>query len=213
VCAAFFFATPIPSIAAIIYGVVAVRQTAHLRDRNFAAGWLGVILGSLGIVGWIVGSMFVVHLHRASERIRVMSNLRELGIVLNTYAAVHQNTLPSCWEDVLADGRYPGVERLLCDPSDPSKAAQGATTQALLQDFANGGHCYFLYLGRGESLRRLKPGDLVAISAAPDADGFFEALYADGHCGTLTQAEAVVEIQRAHDRPVPWVPQATKSGE
>ncbi len=143
------------------------------------------------------------------------SNLREIGQMILLYSndsKARYGPYPDSFGTLLAwdsDFKYDYDAYVFVSPYDNnSTPAQGATTQAMVADFNSGGHCSYVYLGKGFDASIMYCPDVV-IAYEPMAlnpGGGMNVLFADGHVGWVNNIAAKsISTQAARGiSPVRW---------
>jgi prepilin-type processing-associated H-X9-DG protein len=197
-----FFLTPIPSVLAIRYGRRALHRLRAEGGRGRKHAWAGIVLGVAGLLAWAWAVGWVIDARRAMRQSMCMSNMRQLGLGLNMYAAAHRGALPDGWNEMLAAGLI-RPENLVCPADEDSTVAPGATTQAVLQSLATGRHCSYVYVARGLTMQSMRGGaaTTVVFYEPPGTHGERVVFgYADGHVAAVNRREAIALIQALHNR-------------
>jgi hypothetical protein len=180
-----FFLTPLPSALAIVSGRRALRRIRPQGGRGRGHAWVGILLGVAGLCAWAWAANEAVVIHRASQRMTCLSNMRELGLALQTYAATHRGAFPDGWPELAAAAGLVKPQGLLCAADDQTP---------------------YIYAGRGLTVRTL-PGpasSTVLFYDPPGSHGRHVLFgYADGHVAAVDRPEAIAIIQALHDRAQP----------
>jgi hypothetical protein len=109
--------------------------------------------GTLLIVSaWILGSLFVFAPEHdphgpVSRQVRCASNLRQIGQTMLLYANDHGGLYPDRPEELFTIEGV-GPEIFVCPASDDTPP-MNATTRAMSDALASGGHFSYVYLGKG----------------------------------------------------------------
>lgn len=132
----------------------------------------------------------MIHPLARSEAFPCYSKLHDIGLFLNKYADEHQKQFPDDFGQLALSLPFiDGVGRdFICQFSHDTPAS-GKTYKELAAELMAGGHCSFIYCGRGKT-----PGDEKAIVAidppAHHQDDGMPVLYADGHVEWIDIADA-----------------------
>jgi len=133
---------------------------------------------------------------RGKERERVFqsniafcrSNITELYGILKAYTSSHGGQFPDSLQELIASGVLTDTHLLLC-PNSSDVAAEGATTQSLVQDAQKPGRVSYIYAGKG--LTENSPAESVLLFEPagnhPGAGG--HVLQVDGRVRFLPPAE------------------------
>jgi prepilin-type processing-associated H-X9-DG protein len=164
--------------------------------------WLLVVplVFLLDVRFWGRGRVYVEY-----NRVASMSHLREIGQALWLYDnEFHQGYPPMLLS--LVDKEYLPAN-LLVSPADTSHAAaQGATTQAVIDDFLRGGHCSYAYLGAGMDPKVLPDVVICYEPLAVNNGAGMNVLFGDGHVQWLDAGDgkAIEAAVFSGVRPVRW---------
>src|SRR5579863_6137995 len=111
--------------------------------KRLPVWWIYVIL-----VPMILAAVIIPNLGRLdtgeSPRARCASNLKNLAAGMITYANTHQGAYPASMEELMS---FSGMNSstLVCPESDDTPT----TMPSDLADLSVGGHCSYIYLGKG----------------------------------------------------------------
>jgi hypothetical protein len=83
-------------------------------------------------------------------------------------------------------------------PRRTETTAVGPSTQAIADQLADGGHCSYVYLGRGLTKDNLAPNTIIMYELLTDSDPGTAVLYADGHTEYVDAATAAKIVSRAN---------------
>ena len=146
-------------------------------------------IGAAHQTAWLVNSTEPLYKQHGEVRNRIIcpNNLRVIGQALTLYANNHDHKYPGDWSALLSEGFSSSF--LVC-PSSNEEPAIGATTQAVLADFATPYHCSYIYLGKG--LSQPLPSDRVMAleSLKNHQEKGMNVLFGDMHIEWLDKAQA-----------------------
>ena len=132
------------------------------------------------------------------------SNLRQIGQAMLLYANANGDQYPPDLDPLLQG--YDLTPRTLVIYGSSDTPAAGATPAAVVADLRAGGHCSYVYCGRGRSSK----GPAAEISAFEArsyfGDGGRNFLYGDGSAAYLDAAaanHAINELAAGHNPPRP----------
>jgi len=112
-------------------------------------------------------------------RLKSMVNLRQIGLAIMQYSNDHQGALPNSFptivlnEDVTSD--------VFVSPRTSDTPAAGPTTQATANQLMAGGHCSYIYLGKGLTTATVTPDTVLAYEPPTPASGGSQVLFGDFH--------------------------------
>lgn len=194
-----FFLTPIPVFIAIVSGIVGIERTRDGSVRGRQHAIIGLSLGIAGVLAWILAVIWVVQALTGIQQVMALSHLKQLGSVIMLYSNDHQGNLPDSLESLIGANVLPpeDMARLLAGNRPDIDFAEGDTPQALIADFSAGGHCNYIYFGRGLTTKALKPDFIVAYEPVPQhRDGYVGVLFGDFHTEMLNVNELVKPLQK-----------------
>lgn len=152
-------------------------------------------IGAAHQTAWLVNSPEPLYKQHGEVRNRIICpiNLRMIGQALTLYANNHDHKYPGDWSALLGEGF--STSFLVC-PSTNDEAATGATTRAVLADFATPHHCSYLYLGKG--LSQPLPADrVIALEPLENHQGKgLNVLFGDMHVEWLDKAQADILLAK-----------------
>lgn len=154
--------------------------------------------GTLLIVSaWILGSLFVFAPEHdphgpVSRQVRCASNLRQIGQTMLLYANDHGGLYPDRPEELFTIEGV-GPEIFVCPASDDTPP-MNATTRAMSDALASGGHFSYVYLGKGITSQWSSPSLVLAYEPPSHHDnlgaGGINVLFGDGHVEFIEQPKA-----------------------
>ena len=146
-------------------------------------------IGAAHQTAWLVNSTEPLYKQHGEVRNRIIcpNNLRTIGQALTLYANNHDHKYPGDLSALLGEDFSSSF--LVC-PSTNDEPAIGATTQAVLADFATPNHCSYIYLGKG--LSQPLPSDRVMAleSLKNHQEKGMNVLFGDMHVEWLDKAHA-----------------------
>lgn len=138
-----FFATPLPTLLALIFGIAGIARTKR-RTRDRLAATIGLLPGLVVVLLWSWADVWINEFHQASQRVACMGSLREVGEYLRSYQAKY-DAYPDGLESLVA--AMPKVVPFLVCPASGQTPAAGPTMQAVLDALAQPGHVSYVYVG------------------------------------------------------------------
>jgi prepilin-type processing-associated H-X9-DG protein len=147
---------------------------------------------ALGAGGWGIYQAFVPRLNICREpgtRVKCASNLRQIGLAIEMYANDQVGQLPPDLATVLATEDLTS-EVFICPSSDDERAT-GRTTEVMLQDFRQPGHCSYVY---GSPLpatwSALTKDHILAYELQPHGKDGMNVLFGDAHVEFIVKPQA-----------------------
>jgi prepilin-type processing-associated H-X9-DG protein len=113
-----------------------------------------------------------------SPRLASATNLKQIGLAMYMYANEHNHLFPDSLSTVLATEDL--TSEVFVSPMTNDTRANGATTQAVVADFAKPGHCSYLYFAAGLSDTD-DPATVAACEAPRPNEPGMNVLFLDGH--------------------------------
>lgn len=134
---------------------------------------------------------------------KCFSNLKQIGQAILLYSNEYGDSMPPDFAALIpTEEMVPEV--FVCNSTDDTKSA--ATQPAYLRsDFANGGHCSYVYLPSDTPVSKLTATDVVAFEPPEHHDGRANVLFGDGHVERLSKqasADLMLQFKLATTRPV-----------
>lgn len=165
--------------------------------------WLTLIVLALAIVSaWLLAGGVRRSITNGAA-VKCASHLRNIGIAIGKYAAVHNGDYPADLSTLYlhstTEARRPEI--YVC-PGTDERAATGAAPHVVARNIVHG-HVSYLYVGGG--LRSDAGDDVVlALDLPSNHDHFVQVLFADGTAHHLSheQAKPLVAQAMAGIRPV-----------
>lgn len=178
------------------------------KKSGTGAGMIALlVIGGLLLVGGGAAAIFGPMASRANEnarRVQCASNLQQLGVALNAYAATHRQ-YPDTLERLLTAGLIqPSI--LVC-PASGDTPAPGSSPQVQIANLRLGGHLSYFYTGAGLGPSAIgSPTQILLYEPlshhGPGPQGGINVLYANGAVSYITpplaqQTVATLQAQQA----------------
>jgi hypothetical protein len=93
------------------------------------------------------------------------ANLQKIGELIYEYCSLHNGDYPDSFPTLLLEGNY--VSSVFVNPASTDTPATGLTQQAIADQLVAGGHCSYVYLGRGLDCAGSSPEDAIAAYEIP----------------------------------------------
>ena len=167
----------------------------------FAAGIS--VVGIVHQTGWLITSPQPVYhrSHAAADRIKCLSNLRQIGQALQMYAAENAGRLPDDFSTLLVKEDL--TSAVFNCPRSNDVPAEGATPQEQAENLKKPDRCSYRYFGKGLSLP-LPDDRILALEPLENHEGEgMNVLYADGRVEWVNASEAAGAMQKATTPPSP----------
>lgn len=150
----------------------------------------------------VLAVVLISSLNRAlshASTVACSSNLRQLGLALQLYAAEHHKMLPSSWQQ-LAENQELTADVFLCPGDFADGRAPGATTQEWARhvDQPAGAHCAYVLAG-GFAMPEDKNFVLAFERIGGHSQWGVNLLFADGHVEQLSIGKVTREREQ-YDR-------------
>jgi hypothetical protein len=166
-------------------------------------GTLSVAVVALGFLAMRTGSGHNVR-GDMPVRYRCQSNLHVIGLAIILYQQAHGGKNPDDFRPLITESKIEAL-RFTCGDTSDTPAA-GPTPQAIAANLLAGGHCSYVYLGKG--LTDQAPPNTVLAYDPPNAnDSGMQVLLADIRVERLDQNQAAVFMAKAKTpttSPVRW---------
>jgi len=164
---------------------------AGLVFLMFSAG-----IGAVGVVhqtAWIATSPLPLlhdrYQREAPNRIRCLSNLRQIGNAIRDYADANGGHYPDDWQSLFLHTDL-GAGVFVC-PSANDEVAGGATTREIADNLRRPNHCSYIYYGKGLSTP-VAPECVIAAESLENHSGDgMNILFGDGHVLWCNKDQAV----------------------
>jgi len=180
--------------AATLLGMWGLYASIRRRGRQRAWAVLGLLLGLSNGASFPLLREYHSHLSRLDSdyfMVRCHTNLCELHVALDTYAADHGGKFPDSLEQLAMDGYVKNHDILTC-PFPPRVPAPNQTTELLEPSPARPPDNRYLYGAKGMSVSADPAIVLVyePLSNHPPAFPNLHFLFADGHVEAIAPREA-----------------------
>ncbi len=180
---------PALSLAAVIAGIRG--RNAARRDQSIGGegtaragiklGWAGLIIAAAVVV---VMPMFGMS-HERGNRIKCQSDLRMIGWACDNYAQGHGGAFPDSFDNLLPAPQY----AVFVCPSSNDDRAVGDTPEQMLAAFHQPGHCSYVYVGAGLTIKS-PPKTVLAYERLVNHYEGMHVLYVDGSVVWLSRKDA-----------------------
>jgi prepilin-type processing-associated H-X9-DG protein len=161
-------------------GPVRLEYSSKSDDPLSPYVWIFFLF--LAVFGIIVVDLFGSVFYRSfspcdSPVVKSQSNLRQIGQAILLYTNENGPGYPNSFgpllmtEDLTSD--------VFISPLSSDSPAQGATTRAAVAQLSQGGHCSYVYLGKGLSAKTVTPNIVVAYEKLQSGEAI--VLFGDGH--------------------------------
>jgi hypothetical protein len=100
-----------------------------------------------------------------ADRAKSAANLDKIGYLIHEYCGDHNGDFPDSFPTLLLEGNY--VSSVFVNPASTDTPAVGPTQQAIADKLLAGGHCSYVYLGRGLDCTGSSPEDAIAAYEIP----------------------------------------------
>ena len=122
------------------------------------------------------------------DRIKCMSNVRQLGQGIRMYANANGGRYPDDLRALLANVDLE-AHQFVC-PASEDEPSPGETLEQRVENFLKGPHCSYVYLGKGQA-DPVDPKRVILVEPLENHDGLgMTVLYADGEARGLDRPEA-----------------------
>jgi prepilin-type processing-associated H-X9-DG protein len=195
--------------AAVALGLIARSGRTSVSAGARRRAGAGLALGAIEIALVLFIAFTLPPLGRsrpAANRVKCMSNLRQIGQGIFLYAMDNRGRFPPDL-DALMLTQDLTFEVLVCPSSNDTKAT-GPTTQAALNAMhAQPGHCSYIYVGGSLTKQTATAQHVVAYEPMSNNRGAgMNVLFGDGSVQFLNQAEStylLAELKAGHNPPRP----------
>lgn len=164
------------------------------RSRWFWFPW--ILFGIVGIA--LLASIVLPPAPRSHDmafRVRSASNLRQIGQAIEVYNSEFKGRYPDTFRDLFLAEDI-GAECFVC-PSSSDTRAQGPTTQAIAANLLAGGHCSYLYVGKGLTAQTTTPDMVIAFEPLTvNRRKGMNVLFGDGHVEFIYAPQAAVILNQ-----------------
>jgi prepilin-type processing-associated H-X9-DG protein len=121
----------------------------------------------------------LIYTRDVNDRVKSATNLRYIGQTIRLYCIDYQGQYPDTFQQLLASEDV--TSAIFVNPASNDTPAIGPTTQAAADQLLAGGHCSYLYLGRGLTDKTVAPNTIVAYEIPGIPNVGTNVLYGDGH--------------------------------
>ena len=131
------------------------------------------------------------------------THLRHIGRAVDAYCRDHADSYPDAWATLVREVPDLSPEDLCC-PNDDETPAAGGSRAAVAAAVAAGGHCSYVYLGRGLTRATAPASTVIAYEPVTPSTGHEDGvnlLWADGTVDWHDTADAVKLLPAAATRP------------
>jgi hypothetical protein len=174
-------------LVAVVLGALGLGKAKDPRVGGRGLAMTGLVLGIAGTLFSTLGiSILLPSLNRAREmanRIKCQSNLSLIGKSIHLYTNENQGAFPP---DLATLARTQEVEAVyfVCPSSDHAAAADHTSIES-------GGHCSYVYLGKGKTYNTRGWDGIVAFEDGDHHQGEgMHVLWTDGRVEFVDKAEA-----------------------
>ena len=192
-----------PPPTTVEYGRPGDRRRPRLQMGRV---WVRIVIVPAVLVGLAYAVMPTTNLQRELKRRRQCARqLREIGVAIRAYCDDHGGACPDTLASLVrVEPDLPPAT--LCCPDDHDTPAGGADRGALADAVAAGGHCSYVYVGRGLKRSTATAATVVAYEPASPTTGHENGcniLWGDGHVDWHETADAARLLPSG--TVVPWV--------
>jgi prepilin-type processing-associated H-X9-DG protein len=154
-----------------------------LRKRSWQITWVGWTIVLL-IVMALLALLLPTDCGSApglDKLVKCASNLQQIGKAVSLYAADHRGQYPDSFETLLTSEQMSSAV-FVC-PGSSDTPAIGPTAQAQATQLSTGGHCSYIYVGRGLTAKTVTPDTVVVYEplANHSTGRGINVLFGDGH--------------------------------
>lgn len=178
---------PLLGLVAIVLGALGISKARDPRVGGKGLAIAGLVLGIVGTVfSLLMISIALPALNTAREaanRMKCMSNLNVIGKGILLYANENGGAYPP---DLATLSKTQDIELnvFVCPSSDDTVAADHASLHA-------GGHCTYVYVGKGKSTKKNYSASAVVAFEDPSPHGEgMNVLFEDGHVEFVSDSAA-----------------------
>jgi hypothetical protein len=168
------------------------------RNRFF------LVAGAILVVGLVAGGLVLRAVGARVNKTYCASNLHQIGLAIILYQNDHGGQCPDSFA-VLIEKENLTPACFICPAvNDTATPASGATTQAVLADFATPGHCSYRYTGDGLTDKTITGDTVLAFEPIENHGDGCNVLFGDFHADFVDKATAlkITADADAHRRPI-----------
>jgi hypothetical protein len=192
----------------------ATYEVIHRTSFN-RAPVRAIFTGFFLLALWLLGASAIYSYYTAIDphiltraRNNCATNLRYIGDSLDFYASKHGNQYPEKLEELLGPEGLELQAETFVTPLSPDTPATGATTREVAANLSAGGHCSYVYLGKGLATPCPPNTVLVYERLSQHADNIkgIHVLYDGQPVAFLAEREArklIAELESGHNPPRP----------
>jgi prepilin-type processing-associated H-X9-DG protein len=173
-----------------VTGVLAIRSgrrglavaAAEPRAGGIGKSRAGIVLGVISLLAWTVAALSLpsafMKARRQAMYVQCASQLRQIGIAAQMYAARSGGVLPMSLDDLIANGGLP-AQIVTCP------VARGDASKPPASSGKFGNYSY-VYLGAGRKIQSIRGPSFTPLAYEPPTNhagsrGEINVLYVDGH--------------------------------
>jgi prepilin-type processing-associated H-X9-DG protein len=171
-----------------------IHELEYARPMPKRSRWTQLVVAciALSVFVWTLLwflSVFQPSGHaRTRALVKCSSNLKQLGNAMLLYANDFGGRFPDSIGGLMEEDITPQV--YVCPLSNDTPAALGPTTQATAANIESGGHCSYIYLGKGLTNTQTADFILAYEPLSNHKNAGMNVLYGDFHVEFLTLKEA-----------------------
>ena len=163
--------------------------------------WIAVTFAAIGAIALVLLAFSIVFpadrvLDRErSNRIKSAANLRAIGQCILLYSNDNNGDYPDSFATILLNEDV--ISGVFVNPASNDTPATGPTTQAAAAQLLAGGHCSYIYTGRGLNAKTVDPNTIVAREILLNPTDGANMLFADGHVEPVDPAHTALIIAKS----------------
>ena len=169
-------------------------QTPTPAPRNRLIYWIVCSIG----VGFLAVALVAPTMNKprvSSNRVKSASNLRSIGQCIRLYCNDNNGDYPDSFATILLNEDV--ISGVFVNPASNDTPATGPTTQAAAAQLLAGGHCSYIYMGRGLNAKTVDPNTIVAREILLNPTDGAYMLFADGHVEPVDPAHTALIIAKS----------------
>jgi prepilin-type processing-associated H-X9-DG protein len=187
ICGLIFFLPILPGLLAVIFGIIALKQTREGRAGGRGLAVAGLVCGAVSLFIW--GSCFMTPLagfnramrtaRQTAQQVQCSSNLQQIGMGLMLYANNNNGKYPAKLGALIESGDVP-ASVFVC-PHTGNSPAPGNGLKGQAANLEKGGHLSYVYVG--QNLDNDSPAEAVVVYEKLGNHGNqgMNVLFKDGH--------------------------------